>query len=327
MLQRVEIAAGAVSTIHPNEVIVRTSGRISLVLAAMVLAGLAPPGSPPPAAAQLLQVPVLQVAVSPTSGPAGGSFALNWTVNSATGCEKVTFSWQPGPLPTATPPPPPRRGSVSGSVTATVPFGTAEGTYPIDAWCSNGKALTRFTVKGSLPTTTTQPPITQPPVTTITPLPTRPPTVTATVPSRTTPRPTASLPTTTPSTEPSVPSSSEPITDEPEPAGDLRFDRTSLYPGDTASATGQGCVPGSPVRLSSGAEQVGSAVADNAGEFTARVEFTRVEPGRHLIAAECGVLLTGSVDQLVTSSTGGSSTALVVLVFFVAAAAAMIRFS
>lgn len=300
----------------------RTIGRISLVLVAMVLAVLAPLSGPPPATAQVLPVPVLQVSVSPTSGPAGGSFALRWTVTSATGCELVTFSWQPGPLPSATPPAPPRRGAVSGSVTATVPFGTAEGTYPINASCSNGKALTRFTVKGSLPTTTTQPPVTEPPVTTTTPRPTRPPTTS----SRTTPRPTSSPPSTAPSTEPSVPSSTEPITDEPDPAGDLRFDRTSLYPGDIASATGQGCVPGSPVRLTSGGEQVGSAVADNAGEFTARVEFTRVEPGRHLIAAECGVVLTGSVDQLVTSSTGGSSTALVVLVFFVAAAAAMIRF-
>jgi hypothetical protein len=109
--------------------------------------------------------------------------------------------------------------------------------------------------------------------------------------------------------------------------GDLALDRDAIQPGEGLQATGTGCVPGSAVTLTSGGEVVGASVADNRGGFTADVTFTRVEPGRHLITAECGIVLTGAVDQLVTSSLGGQSTALVVLVFFVLAGVALIRFA
>ncbi|WP_199745749.1 hypothetical protein [Amycolatopsis sp. WAC 04182] len=99
-----------------------------------------------------------------------------------------------------------------------------------------------------------------------------------------------------------------------------------MQPGDPLSATGKGCVPGERVTLTSDGERVGGAYADGTGAFTAAVEFTRIEAGRHTVVADCGVRLTGAVEQVVTSSSGGHSGTLVVLVFFVLAGITVIRF-
>jgi hypothetical protein len=45
------------------------------------------------------------------------------------------------------------------------------------------------------------------------------------------------------------------------------------------------------------------------------------------VTAACGIVLTGAVDRVVTSSTGGHSGTLVVLVFFVLAGITLIRSS
>jgi hypothetical protein len=99
-----------------------------------------------------------------------------------------------------------------------------------------------------------------------------------------------------------------------------------VQPGDRLSATGKGCVPGKAVTLTSDGDRVGSAYADGTGAFTASVEFTRIEAGRHTVVADCGVRLTGAVEQVVTSSSGGHSGTLVVLVFFVLAGITVLRF-
>jgi hypothetical protein len=78
--------------------------------------------------------------------------------------------------------------------------------------------------------------------------------------------------------------------------------------------------------LTSDGDEVGGAYADSTGSFIAPVEFTRIEAGRHTVVADCGIRLTGSVEQVVTSSSGGHSGTLVVLVFFVLAGIAVIRF-
>ncbi|NBH05137.1 hypothetical protein GTY80_18035 [Amycolatopsis sp. SID8362] len=80
------------------------------------------------------------------------------------------------------------------------------------------------------------------------------------------------------------------------------------------------------VTLTADGAEVGSAVTDSSGAFTAPVEFTRIEAGRHTVVAECGVRLTGAVDQVVTRSSGGQTGTLVVLVFFVLAGITVIRF-
>ncbi|WP_248784737.1 hypothetical protein [Allokutzneria albata] len=118
-----------------------------------------------------------------------------------------------------------------------------------------------------------------------------------------------------------------PTSTVPPSDGDLVLDRPTINPGDPLSAAGRGCTPNSPVTLTSKGVRVGTAVADADGAFVTPVEFTRAEPGRHTITASCGVVLTGAVDQVVTSSTGGQNGTLVVLVFFVLAGAAVIRFS
>ncbi|QQQ80787.1 hypothetical protein IOD16_25190 [Saccharothrix sp. 6-C] len=98
-----------------------------------------------------------------------------------------------------------------------------------------------------------------------------------------------------------------------------------MQPGDPLTATGTGCEPGSPVRLSSLGEAVGAAKADDSGTFSTRVEFTTIQPGRHVIRADCGVVLVGSVDVALTSSTGGTTSTLVILVFFLLVGAIMVR--
>lgn len=86
-------------------------------------------------------------------------------------------------------------------------------------------------------------------------------------------------------------------------------------------------MPGHDVVLTSDGEQVGAGRADGDGAFTAGVEFSRIEPGRHTVVASCGVELTGVVDQAVTSSSGDYSSTLVVLVFFVLAGIVFVRFA
>jgi hypothetical protein len=92
------------------------------------------------------------------------------------------------------------------------------------------------------------------------------------------------------------------------------------------SASGKGCKPGAPVTLMSKDERVGGTVADSTGSFTAPIKFTRVEPGRHWVTTNCGVVLAAAVDQVVTSSSGGQNRTLVILVFFVLAGVTLIRF-
>ncbi|MGX7825714.1 hypothetical protein ACTG9Q_11535 [Actinokineospora sp. 24-640] len=280
---------------------------------------------------------VLSLSVSPSTVQAGGKFALSWAVASERYCRVITFESALGGIPGATVPP------LSGSRSVAVPANAKPTAYSITGYCGNYQQTVRVVVT-TPPTTTTRPPTTttRPPVRTTTTRPpvvtTRPPTTTRRPPVRTT-RPTTTtttppLTTTTTTTTTTTPPTTTPPTTTDTPAtttgaapGDLTLDRESVQPGEPLSAKGTGCTPDTPVRLTSGGETVGTSFADGAGVFTARIEFAKVEPGRHLITAECGIVLTGTVDQLVTSSIGGGSTALVVLVFFVLAGAALIRFS
>ena len=104
------------------------------------------------------------------------------------------------------------------------------------------------------------------------------------------------------------------------------LDHPSIKPGETLSASGKGCQPGRMVTLTSDGAEVGSAYTDSSGAFTAPVEFTRIEAGPHTVVAECGVRLTGAVDQVVTRSSGGQTGTLVILVFFVLASVTVLRF-
>jgi hypothetical protein len=263
------------------------------------------------------------VGLKPSSGKAGSSFTISWNFYPCKG--PVTFSWNGTPMWSADSGP----QVPSGSVGATVPGGAQPGTYPVTGTCTNARtgapltASSRFTVIGS-PTTTPPPvtttPVTPPPVTT---KPSKPGGPTTTPATTTTPPTTTTTPPT--STTPTTPGTPTTTSTEPKP-GELVLDRPSVQPGDELSASGKGCEPGRMVTLTSDGAEVGSAYTDSTGAFTAPVEFTRIEGGQHTVVADCGVRLTGTVDQVVTRSSGGQTGTLVILVFFVLAGIAVIRF-
>lgn len=259
------------------------------------------------------------VGLQPSTGKAGSSFTISWNFYPCKG--PVTFSWNGTPMWSANTD---LETNTKGTVAAQVPGNAQPGTYPVTGTCTNartGAALSggsRFTVTAT-PTTTPPPPTTTtpPPVTT---RPSKPGTTT-------TPPSTTTAPPTTTSTPPTTTTPGTPATSSTEPKpGELVLDRPSIKPGEPLAASGKGCVPGRMVTLTSDGAEVGSAFTDSSGAFTAPVEFTRIEAGRHTVVAECGVRLTGAVDQVVTRSSGGQTGTLVVLVFFVLAGITAIRF-
>jgi len=261
------------------------------------------------------QVPP-SVGLKPSSGVAGSFFTISWS-NYPT-CRGIVFTWNGTTLTTVPAPNP-----ASGSVTVQVPPSATPNTYTVAGRCVISSKIAPsapFTVIGITTTTPVTPttvpttPVKKPsaPVTT----PTRPVTTT---PTTTTP-PTTTAPPSTTDTPPTSTTSTEPG------PGDLVLDHPSIQPGDKLSATGKGCEPWHTVTLTSDGDEVGTSMADSAGAFTAPVEFTRIEAGRHTVVADCGIRLTGAVDQVVTSSSGGHTGTLVVLVFFVLAGITVLRF-
>ncbi|WP_245193105.1 hypothetical protein [Amycolatopsis alba] len=217
---------------------------------------------------------------------------------------------------------------------ATVPGNATPGGHTVSGTCTNartGGPLTGSAVYSVTGTVTTPPPTTKVPPTTKPTVPVTTPTRPGTTTTPTTPVTTTTTPTTT-TPPPSSTTDTPPPTDVPSSSStppkpdELILDRPSVQPGDKLSATGKGCAPGEPVNLTSNGDSVGHAYADSTGAFTTAVEFTRIEAGRHTVVADCGVRLTGAVEQVVTSSSGGHSGTLVVLVFFVLAGITVIRF-
>jgi hypothetical protein len=262
------------------------------------------------------------VSLKPSNGPAGSSFTIGWS--GFTACRTVAFLWADSTV-LAT------GAGQSGSVAATVPAGAKPGSYLVVGRCQQQVGRDTFTVTATA-TTTPPPASTKPPVTPTTPATTKPatPTRPTTTPPKTTTTP--STPTTTPTTPP--PSSSPTPTaesdvpeTEPPSDGALTLDRPSINPGDVLYASGAGCQPGHTVTMTANGETVGTSTVDSTGHFSSPVEFTRIEPGRHFVTASCGIVLTGAVDQVLTSSTGGHSGTLVILVFFILVGIALIRFA
>lgn len=255
------------------------------------------------------------VGLKPSSGPAGSSFTISWTGFPT--CRIINFFWAGTLIGSKTAP------AASGQFPASVPASAKPGSYTVTATCTSQKQTDSdtFTVTGTT-TTTPPPPVTTTPPPPVTTRPTRPGTTT-------TPPTTTSTPPTTTSTPPTstTPGTSTPTATSTEPKpGELVLDRPSIQPGETLSASGRGCEPSRMVTLTADGAEVGSAYTDSTGAFTAPVEFTRIEAGRHTVVAECGVRLTGAVDQVVTRSSGGQTGTLVILVFFVLAGITVIRF-
>ncbi|MGW6444989.1 hypothetical protein [Lentzea sp. NPDC055074] len=268
--------------------------------------------------------------VSPNVGAPGSGFKVSWTgIYFPRTCEfpTVRVLWDGKTVVGS--------GSGSsngtGSGSATVPAGAAAGGHRVTVQptsCQASSASNTYTVRIPPTTTTTQPPTTQPPVTNppvtnppvTNPPVTRPPGVTTT----TTP-PVTTTTTTTTTTDSSTPSTS--TTDAFTGPGDgvLVLDKENIQPGDDLTATGTGCPQGAKVTLKSLGQDVGQTTADENGGFSSPVKFASIEPGRHKVRAECGIVLVGNVDVTLMSSSGGSTSTLVVLLFFLLIGAAMLR--
>lgn len=260
---------------------------------------------------------------TPAQGSPGSMFTITFG-GFSTKCPVVYFYWDSDLLIGSAKP-------TDTSIAARVPAGSGMGTHYLyarndPATCEQSVNRVPFlvvapptTTRPIPPTTTTTPPTvpptipvtTRPPTTRPTTTTTRPPTVTTTAPTTTTD---TTAPTTTDTT--ATGTSGSPTGDDD---GDLVFDKPAVQAGDPLAATGKGCTPSSRVVLTSGGERVGAATADSHGGFTTPVEFTRIEPGRHTVTAECGVVLTGAVDLILTSSSNAHTGTLVVLVFFLLA--------
>ncbi|MFI9816749.1 hypothetical protein [Saccharothrix variisporea] len=262
--------------------------------------------------------------VTPDTGPAGSAFTLSWTgvyLDPDCGDYTVRILWDGKQVVGSGR----HSGRGAGSGTGTVPAGASVGGHRVTAMpvcAASGYPTASFTVIAT--PTTTRPPVTTtttpPPVTTTT---TAPPVTTTTRPTTTT---TTTTTETTTTTTDSSSSSTAPTTTKPSDGdGALTLDKDNIQPGDPLTATGTGCKPGSEVKLSSLGEDVGKAKADSSGTFSTRVEFATIQPGRHVIRADCGIVLVGSVDVALTSSTGGTTSTLVVLVFFILIGALLLR--
>lgn len=264
------------------------------------------------------------VSIKPNQGAPGSGFTVGWAGFDPSCKDRVvTILWD-GQQPVGSATMPIRVGT--GSAGATVPTGATAGSHRVTARGACNAASDNFTVIIPPPvvTTTTPPP---PVVTTTTPPPPVVTTTTRPVVTTTTTAVTTTTTTTTgsSSSSSSAPSSSGSTTLAIDSDGELTLDKDNIQPGDQLNASGTGCAPGSEVKLSSKDETVGTAKADSAGRFSSPVEFGTIEPGRHVIRAQCDILLVGNVDVSLTSGTSGTSSTLVVLVFFILIGATMLR--
>jgi hypothetical protein len=296
-----------------------TVSRIIGGLSVGLTVGLA--AAPWAAAQSSTQPPPPTINAKPGSGTPGAPFTMSWT---GANCDNVSFTFGGKAFAAS--------HASSGSMNVNVPADAAPGTKPLIVSVCVGQPVARTTFTVTAPPVSdppssppssppSNPPVSNPPVTNppVTNPPVRRPPVTTTTP------PTTSTPPTT-TTGPPGPSTGDTPPSTPSD-GDLVLDKPAISPGDPLSAAGRGCAPGAAVTLVSDGERVGSAIAETDGTFHAPVEFTRIQAGRHQVTASCGVVLTGAVDQIVTSSTGGHSSTMIVLVFFVLAGVAVLRFS
>ncbi|MFD5825719.1 hypothetical protein [Lentzea sp. NPDC060358] len=285
----------------------RSSGLLAAIVAGVTVLAAAPAAAQQPPA----------VTASPASGPAGTSVTFTWSAFYR--CKgTVRIGWAGSVLATAP-------WSANGSVTATIPQGTREGSYVYTASdeCQHlARNTFRVTPRPPVTTTTTPavitPPVTNPPVTNP-PVTTRPPVVTTT----TTTPPTTTTTTETPSSAP--PSSTDALGVPTGPEGVLVLDKENIQPGEDLTAMGTGCPQNATVTLKSLGQDVGRTTADDNGNFRSPVKFTDIEPGRHKVRADCGITLVGNIDVTLSSSSGGSTSTLVVLLFFLLIGAAMLR--
>ncbi|MFC6094092.1 hypothetical protein ACFP3R_32895 [Saccharothrix lopnurensis] len=258
---------------------------------------------------------------SPDSGPAGSTFTVSWAdlyLDPRCSNRTVQLVWDTGQVVGTG-----WHGDRGrGSGTATVPSGATPGGHAVTArpvCAATGSPTDAFTVT-AVQTTTTAPAVTA----TSTP----PPVTSTTRASESTTTETTTTTTiTTTTTTTTTMSIGTPIPLEDEGVGDgvLTLDKDNIQPGDPLTATGTGCAPDSEVRLTSQGEDIGTTRADPSGTFSTLVEFRTIHPGRHVVRADCGLVLVGSVEVALTSSTSGTTPTLVALVLILLLGVLVIR--
>lgn len=109
----------------------------------------------------------------------------------------------------------------------------------------------------------------------------------------------------------------------------LELDRPSAEPGGDVNASGKGCDPNAPVELFLEGTQVGSGVADEAGDFDIPIKLPdSAGVGRHEVIAECGPTIETTVDVVVVAraeSPGAPMGVLAVLIFFILEVRRLVR--
>jgi hypothetical protein len=266
-----------------------------------------------------------ELKLSPNSGPAGSGFTIFFGgFTRSTKCP-ITVLWDKGVLTTT--------DGTPTSVEVSVPSGATVGLHNVVAQQSGGcQDVARALFDVTPPPRPTPVPTPQPtPTRTVPPNPTAPPPATRPPSPGIPPTGDPGSPTPgsdlTPTPSP-TPSPSAPLTPSASPdltSGELVLDRPNVRPGEPLTATGSGCAPNAPVVLTSEEDQVGLATADSTGAFTAPVQFSRLDPGRRVVTATCGAVLTTEVDLIVSSSTSGQAGTVVVLIFFVLVGIALLR--
>lgn len=245
------------------------------------------------------------IAVSPSSGPPGSGFQITFSdFGTSSACPTIQFYWndqQIGSVPAQS----------RGSLSATVPATAKTGPHVVSGRnaCTRGDTAVFIVVPGRAVSSTTQP---------------GPSPTTTKSPTTTRPRSSKATTTETTTTETTSVEATSGRTLLANPGGKLIFDKSSVQAGEPLSATGTGCTPQADVTLTANGERVGAATADATGAFTTPVEFTRIQPGRQVVTANCGIVLTGSVDLNLTTSSSGNTGTLVVLAVFLLAAATLV---
>ncbi len=89
--------------------------------------------------------------------------------------------------------------------------------------------------------------------------------------------------------------------------------------------TGGGCLPGQPVAVSVGGEEVGTIPGRDDGGFIAILTLPDVEPGRYDITIDCGTTFTIPVDVVVATSVESPNSVLALFIFFVLLALVLFR--
>ncbi|WP_436501723.1 hypothetical protein [Actinokineospora sp. HUAS TT18] len=84
-------------------------------------------------------------------------------------------------------------------------------------------------------------------------------------------------------------------------------------------------MPGHAVEISSEGELIGRATVDESGRFATRLDFRTIAPGRHVVTAHCGVVLSSVIDHILAASTGAATGSAAVLLFVVLVIAALVR--